>query len=433
MGRMKRLADLKWGSIKSFNKKNAAPESRARESGTDNILLSKTLKLGVTRFRDGSDVTNNVFVFGGNSGDRLKMYVRPNLLQRYMSYVITDKGGIMYNDSAELLKNSGYIVKTLNMLDPERSDKYNPFVYISDYDDCNNLAAAILANDDSDAFMLNVKKTLLAALIGYIYGFMPAPERTFKKLKDLLNEMEIGDANDANTWKERPTDDLDRRFIEIDNMDPNNAALKNYETFRIMAGGGKAMIKNTVRRIIEELNNGILEYSKGNDSLNLDQLGDSKHVLYIIRPNTGVNATLPSLVYYQLLTALFKKASTSALKVPVHCIMNDFNETGKIYDFPRLMISMKKYDVSCSVISQNAAVVKNMYLDIWNTMVRNFSIQIFLGGLEPDTLDYVADAINQTHSKIAGSLNAFQLSDLADTECVVIFTGNDAFLDTKNI
>ena len=431
MGRMKRLADLKWGSIKAFNKKNAAAESRSRESGTDNLLISKEIRLGVTRYRDGAEITNNVFVFGGNAADRLRLYVRPNLLQRYQSYVITDKGGLMYNETAELLRKSGYIVKTVNMLDPDRSDKYNPFCYITDYEDCNSLAAAILANDDSDAFMMNVKKTLLSALIGYIYGFMPAPERTFKKLKDLLNEMEIGEANDSNNWKDRPTDDLDRRFIEIDNMDPNNAALKNYETFRIMAGGGKAMIKNTVRRIIEELNNGILEASKGSDTLNLDQMGDSKHALYIIRPTTGVNANLPSLIYFQLLNSLFKKASTSALQVPVHCIMNDFNETGKICDFPRLMLSMKKYDVSCSVICQNAAAVRNMYSDIWNTMVRNFALQVFYGGLEPDTLDYVSDAVNNTHSKIAGSLTAFQLSDLADTECIVIYTGNDAYLDNK--
>lgn len=432
MARMKRLADLKWGSIKSFNKKNAAAESRARDSGTDNILVSKNIRLGVTRYRDGSDVTNNVFVFGGVASDRLRLYVRPNVLQRYMSYVIADKGGMMYNDTSELLRNSGYIVKTVNMLDPDRSDKYNPFNYVTDYEDCNNLAAAILVNDESDTFMMNVKKSLLSALIGYIYGFMPAPERTFKKLKELLNEMEISDSDDPNYWRERPTDDLDRRFTEVDNMDPNNAALKNYETFRLMAGGAKAMIKNTLRRIIEELNNGIIESSRGIDTLDLEEMGDSKHVLYIIRPTTGVNANLTSLIYYQLITSLYKKAAATALKVPVHCVMNDFNETGKIYDFPRLMISMKKYDVSCSVLAQNAAVVKNMYLDIWNSMVKNFALQVFMGGLESDTLDYVADAVNNTDSKISGSLSAFQLSDLNESECVVIFTGNDAYLDNKN-
>ncbi len=430
MGRIKTLDDLKWGSIKSFVKSYASIGKR--EPDEDNLILSKNMRIKVARYKDNLPYNNNVIVIGNAGAGKTRLYVKPNILQRSMSYVITDKSGVLYNELSSLFKSSGYTVKVLNSLDPERSDYYNPFAYIKEPDDIGDMCAALMASDNNEVYYQNIKKSLLSAVIGYVYYYADHRNKTMKMVKLLLDEVECNSYGDSgDNWKIKPNDDLDRRFLEVEATDPENPALKQYETFRIMCGTDKASIVNSLKRTIEALSAGVIDRSGDMDSLELDKLGDSKHILFIVRPNTGVNAELPALLYTQIFMALFGKAQKETLRFPVHCMMNDFPENGKIHEFPRLLLSMKKYDISCSIIVQQIDQIKNMYPDMWQTLIRNCSMQIYLGGRDQSTMEYIISTLDDTKSKVAGLVNRGQLENMSPDQCIVIATGAEAYLDDK--
>lgn len=429
MARMKSLDDLKWGSIKSFVK-NYASMNR-RDIADDNFILSKNMRLKVARYRETTEFNNNVVVIGNAGAGKTRLYLKPNILQRCMSYVITDKSGVMYNELASLFKSSGYTVKILNSLDPERSDYYNPFVYLKEPDDINDMATALLAGDNNDAYFQSIKRALVTALVGYVYYFADTSHKCFKTIRQMLDEMECGPEDSGDDWKIRPSDDLDRRFLEVEAMEPDNPALKQYETFRIMCSTEKSAIQAQLKKTINAISAGVIDRSGDMDTMELDKLGDSKRILFIVRPNTGVNAELPALLYTQVFMALFSKAQNETLKYPVHCMMNDFAENGRIHDFPRLLLSMKKYDISCSIIAKNIGEIKAMYKDSWQTLIRNCSMQVYLGGRDQQTIEYIIDTLNETKSKVAGNVTQAQLDDMNENHCIVIATGAEAYLDDK--
>ena len=166
------------------------------------------------------------------------------------------------------------------------------------------------------------------------------------------------------------------------------------------------------------------------ESVELDKLGDSKRILFLVRPNTGVNSEFPALIYSQIFSSLFKKAARQPLYYPVHCMMSDFVDNGVIFDFPRILMSAKKYDVSCSLIMRSINDLRDMYKD-YPTIIRNCSMQVYMGSKERDTMEYVAQQVNETKSKIAGTLYTEMLNDMEDDECVVIATGGEAYYDNK--
>jgi len=431
MAKVKGLEDLKWGNIKSFNK-SYSHLSVKREPEENDFLLSDSVRLRLTRYSENNSYNNNVIVLGGDSASVTKSYIKANILQKSCSYVVTDKAGILFNDVNALFKSSGYTVKIINSLDPDRSDYYNPFVYIQDEDDITDVANALLASDESDVVTLSEKRMLLEALISYVKNFADDSNRNFKMVKQMLSEMEYGGFGDnGDNWKIKPADDLDRRFLEVDSTNPDHPCLSKYDNFRIMVGTDKMEIAESIGKIVNSVTAGVVERSGDLDSVELDKMGDSKRILFIVRPNTGVNPEFPALIYSQLFSALFKKAQKQALYYPVHFMMSEFADNGKIYDFPRILMSAKKYDISCSIILKSIDDLKNMYKE-YPTVIRSCSMQIFMGGKDRNTMEYVAQQVNETKSKIAGTLYTEMLNDLEDDECIVIATGGEAYYDNKN-
>ena len=123
MAKVKGLEDLKWGNSKSFNK-SYSHLSVKREPESNDFILSESVRLRLTRYGENNNYNNNVIVLGSAGSGKTKLYVKPNILQRNCSYVVTDKAGLLYNDLSSLFKSSGYTVKIINSLDPEAVEKF---------------------------------------------------------------------------------------------------------------------------------------------------------------------------------------------------------------------------------------------------------------------------------------------------------------------
>ena len=75
---------------------------------------------------------------GLGSGNTLR-YAKPNLIQANTSFVVLDPKGENLRATGGLLKEKGYEIRVLELINMTKSHCYNPFVYLRDENDIQRL------------------------------------------------------------------------------------------------------------------------------------------------------------------------------------------------------------------------------------------------------------------------------------------------------
>ena len=166
---------------------------------SEGFILSKNHYLGTDPRK--VKVNKNILVFGGSGTGKTASYIKPNILQKLGSYVITDPKGELYRETSGYLKANGYEVKVLNLVDTEYSNRYNPLSHIRDYSDVDIIAHTIVAGGEGDGggksadpFWDNTAKMLLKACIYYVISVLPEEERN---LSSCLNIVRAGGSDES--------------------------------------------------------------------------------------------------------------------------------------------------------------------------------------------------------------------------------------------
>ena len=139
-------------------------------------------------------------------------------------------------DTGHLLEKKGYVIKVLDLINPERSHCYNPFVYLRDDDDIQRLATNIMKNTtpkdskSSDHFWEDMAAMLLKALISYLHYEAPPEEQNFEMLIYMMNFAEVREEDD------QYRSPLDMLFRALEEEQPNHVAVKQYKAFKQAAG-----------------------------------------------------------------------------------------------------------------------------------------------------------------------------------------------------
>jgi len=133
-----------WGSPKQVN---------AMFCQKENKLLTKNVWLGLDTHKHRRSL--NVLVIGGSGAGKSRTYVKPNILQANTNYVITDPKMEVLTATGGYLKEQGYDIRVLNLVNLEQSDGYNPFRYLQDEKDAlklvNNLIQATTPKGSHEA------------------------------------------------------------------------------------------------------------------------------------------------------------------------------------------------------------------------------------------------------------------------------------------
>ena len=106
----------------------------------------------------------------GSGSGKSASYVIPNAYQLLGSYVFTDPKGELYDKTAGFLKAKGYDIKVLNLVNPRKSDGYNPLMHIESEIDVDVIANTIVKGQKSeggasDPYWDDMAEMLLKALI----------------------------------------------------------------------------------------------------------------------------------------------------------------------------------------------------------------------------------------------------------------------------
>ena len=381
----------KWGEAKEINKKyHQAPEENNKVL-TQNVSIGYNAKLHRRNF--------NTLVVGGSGAGKTRFYAKPNIMQANTSFVVLDPKGEILRDTGGLLKEKGYEVRVLDLINMERSDRYNPFKYIENDNDVQRLVTNLFksttpkGSQSNDPFWDTAASMLLLALIFYLRYEAPPEEQNFPMVMELLRAGDIDEENEA------AGSALDDLFAMLETDNPAHIALKYYKAYR--SGSAKTLksIQITLAARLEKFNLESLATLTSTDELDLQSLGEKKVALFAIIPDNDTSFNfLVSILYTQLFQQLFFVADHKhggALPVHVHFLMDEFANVSLPDDFDKILSVMRSRGVSVSIILQNLAQLKALFEKQWESIVGNCDEFVYLGGNEQSTHKYVSELLGK--------------------------------------
>ena len=354
----------------------------------DGFILSREHYLGT----DGKKVkiNKNILVFGGSGTGKSACYIKPNILQKLGSYVITDPKGELYRETSRYLANAGYEVKVLNLVDPEYSDRYNPLAHIRDYADVDIIAHTIVEGGGSDGgkaadpFWDNTAKMLLKACIYYVISVLP-PEQ--QNLSSCLNIVRAGGADESI---------FDKLFVG--ELKPEHPGRKEYEGIRVGADKTKQSIAISLVSKLSHFDSPNMQRLTTTNDIDFERLGEKKVALYVISPDSHSTYNYILTIFYgQLLQRLYAQADRNggALKQPVYLLLDEFANIGKIPDFNQKLSTSRSRMISMSIIVQSLDQLVDLYKDLHENIIANCDTQIFLGSQSIKTCEYFSKSLGQ--------------------------------------
>ncbi len=371
----------------------------------ENKLLTRNVRLGLDTHKHRRSL--NVLVIGGSGAGKSRSFVKPNILEANTNYVVTDPKSEVLMATGGYLKQKGYDIRVLNLVNLEESDGYNPFRYLRDEKDAlrlvNNLIQATTpkGNHGSDPFWEKSETALLQAIILMLFQEAPEYEQNFSMVMRVLEYAEVKEED------EEYDSPLDLLFQSIEREHPDSVAVRQYKVFKLAAGKtAKSILVSTAVRLAP-FNLPQIQAITNHDDMDLYTLGEKKCALYAVIPdNDGTFNFLVSLLYAQAFQALYYSADQihhGALPCHVHFVLDEFAAM-PLPGFTRELATMRSRNISASVIIQNMAQIKELYRDSWETIPGNCDSILYLGGNEAATHKYISEALGKAtiHTKTHG-------------------------------
>lgn len=347
-------------------------------------------------------MNNNDLVIGSSGSGKTGGYVIPNIQNIEGSIVVSDTKGQLYRNFSEELRQKGYEVKILDLVQPERSCVYNPLSHIRRYGDgsfyekdiltlANSLVQCTASGDEP--FWHFSARSYIAFLICYCLENMPSAEQNMVTITDLHNAML------------KPNGDL--AFIEWIKENPDSFAARKYNELQsdVPAERTWACIKSFVNIALEPFEFKEAKHIFGSDdSIDLRDLGRKKMALFLNVSDTDRTFdALVNIFYAQALQVLVSEADSrqdGRLEVPVRIIMDDFAASARIEDFDKIISTIRSREISVSLILQSLTQLTGMYGKDAETIMDNCDHILYLGSQNLETAGYIGTRANKTPEKI---------------------------------
>lgn len=441
-------------------KKGDISEAKTLQSSQslDDILLSNSVRLNMNTRE--TNLNNNVMVIGDSGSWKTMSYVKPNILQMHSNYVVLDPKGSVMEEIGNALKEGGYDIRYLNLVDMSKSMGYNPFHYFEEPNDVQKFVNSLIQNTTGDQktggdpFFEKAEVTFITALSFYVrYVFHGMAEENFNTVMDLLllaNAKEEEGADDYKSPLDLLFDDLEESISSrISYGDPyedyqfGDLAVKNYKLFKMSAGktaksilvsvGVRLSVFNlpSLKRIMEKdeihlerLGIPLVKSKKFGDDLKRDvtrQVWEEgmrrsgkdddyealkanqlrKTILFIIISDSDRTFSfLSSIILQQVYDQMYRAADARkdhALPIHTRIINDEFATTGKQLDIDIKTATMRSRNISASFIVQGLSQLKCLYEKQWEAIFENCSTTLFLGGKGPTTTEMLSKLIgNET-------------------------------------
>ena len=381
-----------WGSVWELDKKY-----RDKDAGK-NVILTQHLQMSM----NGKLHRRNLLqiIVGGSGSGKTRFLAKPNLMLANASFIVTDPKGEMLRAVGNLFLEEGYVLRVFDLIDPSKSDCYNPFCYIRKDADVFKLIDNFIKNTTpkgakaNDPFWEKSETALDAALMLYLLHEAPPEDQN---METILYMIENGGAKEEDDDYQSP---LDLLFEALEEEQPNHIAVRQYHIFKQAAGKTAKSILVSAAVRLASFTLPEIQRITVSDDMELGKLGERKQAIFCIIPDSN-DASLNFLVgmlYTQAFQELYYQADKvhqGALPVPVRLMFDEFANVALPDGYARLQATMRSRNIMSAIILQNISQLKALFKDDWEGIIGNADSFIYLGGNEQSTHKYISELLGK--------------------------------------
>lgn len=381
-----------WGSVRELDKKY-----RDKDAGK-NVILTQHLQMSM----NGKLHRRNLLqiIVGGSGSGKTRFLAKPNLMLANASFICTDPKGEMLRAVGNLFLEKGYVLRVFDLIDPSKSDCYNPFCYIRKDADVFKLIDNFIKNTtpktakSNDPFWEKSETALDSALMLYLLHEAPPEDQN---METILYMIENGGAKEEDDDYQSP---LDLLFEALEEEQPDLIAVRQYHIFKQAAGKTAKSILVSAAVRLASFTLPEIQRITATDDMELGKLGERKQAIFCIIPDSN-DASLNFLVG-MLYTQAFQepyyqadKVHQGALPVPVRLMFDEFANVALPDGYARLQATMRSRNIMSTITLQNISQLKALFKDDWEGIIGNADSFIYLGGNEQSTHKYISELLGK--------------------------------------
>lgn len=332
-------------------------------------------------------LNSNLAVYGASGSMKTRSFCMNRILQgvaRGESLIICDPKSELYEKSSEYLRDKGYTVRVFNLVNPENSDSWNCLAEVDGQELMAQLFVDVIIKNTAsggktDHFWDSAEMNLLKALVLYVDKGYPEESRNMGQVYQLLT-----------LNSETALDSL------FDVLPANHPAKAPYSLFKQSSDNVRSGVVIGLGSRLQVFQCELIKKITARDEIDLELPGQEPCAYFLVTSDQDstfdfLASLFLSFVFIKLVRYADKNCDGGRLPVPVHVLGEELTACGTIPDLSRRLSVIRSRNISMSCVFQNLAGLQNRYpLNLWQEILGNADVQLFLGCTDPLTAEFVS-------------------------------------------
>ena len=332
-------------------------------------------------------LNSNLAVYGASGSMKTRSFCMNRILQgvsRGESLVICDPKSELYEKSSEYLRDKGYAVRVFNLVNPENSDSWNCLSEVEGQELMAQLFVDVIIKNTTgggkgDHFWDSAEMNLLKALVLYVDKGYPPENRNMGQVYQLIT---LNSETALNS------------LFEV--LPINHPAKAPYSLFRQASDSVRSGVIIGLGSRLQVFQSELIKKITARDKIDLELLGQEPCAYFLVTSDQDstfdfLASLFLSFVFIKLVRYADKNCEGGRLPVPVHVLGEELTACGTIPDLSRRLSVIRSRNISMSCVFQNLAGLQNRYpLNLWQEILGNCDVQLFLGCTDPLTAEFVS-------------------------------------------
>ena len=332
-------------------------------------------------------LNSNLAVYGASGSMKTRSFCMNRILQgvsRGESLVICDPKSELYEKSSEYLRGKGYTVRVFNLVSPENSDSWNCLCEVEGQELMAQLFVDVIIKNTTgggkgDHFWDSAEMNLLKALVLYVDKGYPPENRNMGQVYQLIT---LNSETALNS------------LFEV--LPINHPAKAPYSLFKQASDSVRSGVIIGLGSRLQVFQSELIKKITAKDEIDLELPGQKPCAYFLVTSDQDstfdfLASLFLSFVFIKLVRYADRNCEGGRLPVPVHVLGEELTACGTIPDLSRRLSVIRSRNISMSCVFQNLAGLQNRYpLNLWQEILGNCDVQLFLGCTDPLTAEFVS-------------------------------------------
>lgn len=332
-------------------------------------------------------LNSNLAVYGASGSMKTRSFCMNRILQgvsRRESLVICDPKSELYEKSSEYLRDKGYTVRVFNLVSPENSDSWNCLCEVEGQELMAQLFVDVIIKNTTgggkgDHFWDSAEMNLLKALVLYVDKGYPPENRNMGQVYQLIT---LNSETALNS------------LFEV--LPINHPAKAPYSLFKQASDSVRSGVIIGLGSRLQVFQSELIKKITAKDEIDLELPGQKPCAYFLVTSDQDstfdfLASLFLSFVFIKLVRYADRNCEGGRLPVPVHVLGEELTACGTIPDLSRRLSVIRSRNISMSCVFQNLAGLQNRYpLNLWQEILGNCDVQLFLGCTDPLTAEFVS-------------------------------------------